>query len=249
MNGFRFIFRTLSLSRTIIMLFVRSAPNCIFCEKEPSKEDKIEMTLQTMLPSDWVLQHQYWAWNYQGYADLIHDLLQAEKYDGLTIKNHHQRHVGAAPLPEIRHNENKLNFSKDNNLKKNGRSARRRCNRRKNRQLAKTMKNDGTPSKGSDMQCRASSGFKHTTEKCHTPKHLVALYQKSLGKDKKAQGSGSGYEAHFSIPTNSMFEASCSSKDPQNPSIDESILTVDDYIDSDNTMVQYASSNMFVDLL
>jgi hypothetical protein len=30
-----------------------------FCEKEPSEDDKIEKTLQTMLPSDWVLQHQY----------------------------------------------------------------------------------------------------------------------------------------------------------------------------------------------
>jgi hypothetical protein len=28
-----------------------------FCEKEPSKEDKIEKTLQTILPSDQVLQH------------------------------------------------------------------------------------------------------------------------------------------------------------------------------------------------
>jgi very-short-patch-repair endonuclease len=30
-----------------------------FCEKEPSKADKIEKTLQTMLPSDRILQHQY----------------------------------------------------------------------------------------------------------------------------------------------------------------------------------------------
>jgi hypothetical protein len=43
-----------------------------FCEKEPSEEDK---TLQTMLPSDRVLQHQYRAWNYWRYADLIRDLL------------------------------------------------------------------------------------------------------------------------------------------------------------------------------
>jgi hypothetical protein len=75
------------------------------------------------------------------------------------------------------------------------------------------MKNDGTHSKGSIVQCRACGAFKHTTEKCHTPKHLVASYQKSLEKDNKAQGSGSGYEAHFSIPTKSTFEASYSSKD------------------------------------
>jgi hypothetical protein len=99
------------------------------------------------------------------------------------------------------------------------------------------------------VHCRACGGFKHTAEKYRTPKHLLALYQKSLGKDKKAQGLGSGYKAHFSIPTNSMFEASCPSKDPQNPSTDEPNLTVDDYIDSDNTMVEYASNDIFSDLL
>jgi hypothetical protein len=104
-------------------------------------------------------------------------------------------------------------------------------------------------SKWSNVQCRTCGGFKHTAEKCSTPKHLVSLYQKSLGKDKKAHGSGSGYEAHFSIPTNSTFEASCLSKDPQNPSTDEPILTVDDYMDSNNTMVEYTLNGMFGDLL
>jgi hypothetical protein len=74
----------------------------------------------------------------------------------------------------------------------------------------------------------------------------VALYQKSLGKNKKAQGSGSGYEAHFSIPINSMFEAGCSSKDSQNPRTDEPILAVDDYMNSDNTMIEYALNDMII---
>jgi hypothetical protein len=65
----------------------------------------------------------------------------------------------------------------------------------------------------------------------------VALYQKSLGKDKKVQGLRSGYEAHFSIPINSKFEVGCSSKDPQNPSTDKPTLTIDDYMDSDNIIV------------
>jgi hypothetical protein len=80
-----------------------------------------------MLPSDWILQHQYRVWNYQHYADLIRDLLQAKKHDELTIKNHHQHCVGAAPLPEIHHNEKKASASKDSTPKKNGRSA--RCHR------------------------------------------------------------------------------------------------------------------------
>jgi hypothetical protein len=116
MSGLKFIFRTLSLLKT----------------------------LQTMLPSDQVLQHQHQAQNYQRYADLIRDLLQVEKYDELTIKNHHQCRVGAAPLPKIHHNEKKASTSKDSNSKKNGRSARHRRNRRKNKQLSKRMKKDGS---------------------------------------------------------------------------------------------------------
>jgi hypothetical protein len=99
------------------------------------------------------------------------------------------------------------------------------------------------------VQCQACGAFKHTTETCCTPKHLVALYQRSIGKDKKVHGSGAGYEAHFSILTNSPFEAGCSSKDPQNPSTDEPTLNIDDYMDSENTMVEYNSNDMFDDVL
>jgi hypothetical protein len=220
-----------------------------FCEKEPSEEDKIEKTLQTMLPSDQVLKHQYRVRNYQHYADLIRDLLQAEKHNELTIKNHHQRCIGAAPLPEIHHNEKKASASKDSTPKKNGRSARHRRNRQKNRKLLKSMKKDGAASKENNVQCKTCGAFKHTAEKCHTHKHLVALYQKSLKKNKRVQGLGAGYEAYFSIPMNSTFEAGCLSKDPQNPSTDEPMLNVDDYMDSDNTMVEYNLNDMFDDLL
>jgi hypothetical protein len=156
------------------------------------------------------------VWHYQCYADLIRDLRRAEKHDELTIKNHHQCRVGAAPLPEIHHSEKKASSSKDSNPKKNGRSATHRHNRCKNRQLSKIMKKDGTHSKGSNVQWKRMVPFLRgvTAEKCRTPKHLMALYQKSLGKVKTAQGLGSGYEAHFSIPTNSSFEFGCSSKDP-----------------------------------
>jgi hypothetical protein len=57
-----------------------------------------------MLPSDRILQHQYRAKNYQTYSNLIHDLLQAEKHDELTLRNHHQYFVGSAPLSEIHYN-------------------------------------------------------------------------------------------------------------------------------------------------
>jgi hypothetical protein len=75
-----------------------------FCEKEPSEGDKIEKTLHMMLPSDRILQHQYRANNYQNYSNLINDLLQAEKHDELTLKNHHQHPIGTAPQPEVHFN-------------------------------------------------------------------------------------------------------------------------------------------------
>jgi hypothetical protein len=75
-----------------------------FCEKEPSEGDKIEKTLQRMLPSDRILQHQYCATNYQNYSNIINDILQVEKHDMLTLKNHHQRPVGTTPLPEVQFN-------------------------------------------------------------------------------------------------------------------------------------------------
>jgi hypothetical protein len=48
---------------------------------------------------------------------------------------------------------------------------------------------------------------------------------------------------------NSTFEAGCSSKDPQNPSTDEPMLNIDDYMDLANTIVKYNSNDMFDDLL
>jgi hypothetical protein len=156
-----------------------------FCEKEPSEEDKIEKILQTMLPSNRVLQHQYQTRNYQHYADLIHDLLQAEKHDELTIKNHHQCRVGAAPLPEIHHNEKNASASKDSTPKKDGRYARHRRNRQKNIKLSMYMKKDDASSKKNNVQCKAHRTFKHTTAKCCTLKHLMPLYQKSLKRTRK----------------------------------------------------------------
>jgi hypothetical protein len=72
-----------------------------FCKKEPSNEDKIEKTLTAMLPSDRVLKHQYRARNYQRYSELIQDLLQQEKHDELTMRNHHQCPIGMTPLSEV----------------------------------------------------------------------------------------------------------------------------------------------------
>jgi hypothetical protein len=78
-----------------------------FCEKKPTDAEKIHKTLSTMHPSDRVLCNQYRKENHQVYSQLIHSLIQAEKNDELLMKNHHLRYVGAAPLPEVHHAQNK----------------------------------------------------------------------------------------------------------------------------------------------
>jgi hypothetical protein len=50
------------------------------------------------------LQHQYHVKNDQTYSDLVHDLLQVEKHNELTLGNHHQCYVGSAPLSKVHHN-------------------------------------------------------------------------------------------------------------------------------------------------
>ncbi|XP_015697644.1 uncharacterized protein LOC107305232 [Oryza brachyantha] len=91
-----------------------------FCEKEPSDVKKIEKTINSMLPSDRILQQQYRKKGYDTYPELIHDLLQAEKHDELTMKIHCQRPVGSAPLPEVHHNnaQGKKKFNGPKNHKK-----------------------------------------------------------------------------------------------------------------------------------
>jgi hypothetical protein len=42
MSGLRFIFRTLSILRTIIMLFIRSVPNCGFVRKNHQRRTRLK---------------------------------------------------------------------------------------------------------------------------------------------------------------------------------------------------------------
>jgi hypothetical protein len=133
-----------------------------FCEKEPSEVDKIEKTLQIMFPSDMILQHQYHARNYQHYSDLIYDLLQEEKYDELTLKNHHQRLIGTAPLSEVHFNVmGKGNFDGSNNHQKNFSKF------MKGKRNDKGKKNR-TKGKGKDkaFKCHTCCGPNHFAKKC-----------------------------------------------------------------------------------
>jgi hypothetical protein len=163
-----------------------------FCDKEPSEVDKIEKTLQTILPLDRILQHQYRAKNYQTYSVLVHDLLQAEQHDELTLRNHHQCSVGSAPLPEVHHNVqgNEKGDGSNNHHKNFGKFKKGKCNGKNMKNRAKGQGKD----KGKAFTCHKCGVPNHFARKCRTPKHLVEPYKKSL---KESNNNKRSYEAHF----------------------------------------------------
>jgi hypothetical protein len=189
-----------------------------------------------MLPLDRVLKHQYCAQNYQYYSELIHDLLQAEKHDELTMRNHHQHPVGMAPLPEVNYSSNGKEKGDGNKPSKNvGKTKKGKRNKYK-----KNKSKDQSLGKGKkSFKCHRCGGANHITKKCNIPQHLVDLYQKSLKETGKTKGL---YEAHFNATSN---EATTSAKCPDEDA--KPSLTVDEYIDGENMIVEYNSNDMFGD--
>jgi hypothetical protein len=187
-----------------------------------------------MLPSDRILQHQYRAKNYQTYSYLVHDLLQAEKHDELTLRNHHQRFVDSAPLPEVHHNVEGNEFN--NHHKKFSKFKKDKCN-------SKTMKNRVKgQEKGKDkaFRCHKCGGPNYFTRKCRTPKHLVELYQKSL---KDSNNNKRSYETHFNNMTKEAITLGTIPSNPETPK-----LMDNDDMDMENTIMEYNSNDVFGDL-
>jgi hypothetical protein len=209
-----------------------------FYEKEPSEVDKIEKTIQTMLPSDRILQHQYHAKNYQTYSNLVHDLLQAEKHDELTLRNHHQCSVSSAPLAEVHYNvkSNKKGDESKNQHKKFGKFKKGKCNGKNMKNMAKGQ-GKGI---GKTFTCHKCGDPNNFARKCRTPKYLVELYQKS---SKESNNNKSSYEAHFN---NTTKETSTSETIPSNPEMPK--VTNTDDMDMENTIMEYHSNNVFGDL-
>jgi hypothetical protein len=50
MSGLRFVFKTLSLLRTIIMLFIRSAPNCGFVRRNHQRRTRLKRLFKLCSP-------------------------------------------------------------------------------------------------------------------------------------------------------------------------------------------------------
>jgi hypothetical protein len=176
-----------------------------------------------MLPSDRVLKHQYRARNYQCYSELVQHLLHTEKHDELTIRNHHQRHVGTTPLPEVNYSSKGKEKVDDNKLPKNGGKFKKD---KRNKHKKNKFKDQSLGKWKKLFKCHCCGGPNHITKKCSIPQHLVDLYQKSLKEVAKAKGS---YETHFNAASD---EATTSGKRPDEAA--KPSLTVEDYIDWEN---------------
>jgi hypothetical protein len=236
MTGFTWDSRIINLLKIIITQFIKYVLSCIFYEKESFEVDKIEKTLQTMLPSNRILQHQYRSRNYQHYSDLIRDLLQAEKHDELTLKNRHQRSVGTAPLLEFHYNvKGKGKVDGSNNHQKNfgkfmkgKRSGKGKKNKTKGKEKGKTFK------------CHKWGGPNHFVKKCRTPQHLIELNQKSL---KEANGAKRLYKAQFNDVSKEATTSGTKEEDPKIPTMMDK-----EGIDLETTIVECNSNDVFMDL-
>ena len=88
--------------------------------------------------------------------------------------------------------------------------------------------------------------FLHFAKNCHTPKHLVALYQKSL-KEVKLAGD-TRYEAHFNLASEVAPKVGCSNEAPKE-SKNNSALNIEENLPSmDNMLLDFESGDMFGDL-
>jgi len=243
-----------------------------FCEKEPSDADKIEKTLSTMMPADRILHQQYRERNFQVYSELINTLLQAERHNEILLWNSNKRPLGAAPLPEVHtttQNTNKqdgANRKPFRKFKNKGKGKGQGNNNKRKREQKPHDFNKGKdiPKKNFDKSqlCQKCGCYSHITKKCRTPRHLVDLYLKSVGRDRPNQGRK--YEAHFNFqndvtmqdvaPYNftndiNMAEASCSKSVPNTLSNHKTPPPVeDDLMDTDKMLVEFASTDMFGDL-
>jgi hypothetical protein len=149
-------------------------------------------------------------------------------------------------MPEIHHaikDEKKGNGFK-NHSKFSDNSKKRRRNKRKGKKNTKAPRKDTTTSK--DEKCKKCGCYNHPTNKCRTPRHLVALYQQAL-KGKAAEGQE--YEAHFATPSNlkaDIGSPSMSQKEPCTSNLP--LLTYTEPMDIDNVIVDYSLDDVFGDL-
>jgi hypothetical protein len=120
----------------------------------------------------------------------------------------------------------------------------RKHNRRQRNNSNKRNKDSAKPK--NDKKCQRCGDFSHFAENCCAPKHLVALYQKSL-KEVKPAGD-KRFEAHFNHASEAISREGCSNQAPKEPVNNNSLNIEENLPSTDNMLLDFSSEDMFGDL-
>jgi hypothetical protein len=175
MGELRFVFKTLSLLRTIIILFIRSAPNYGFVRKNHQRKTRLRRLFKLCSPLIGSYNINTGLGNtntmltsfvtYSRLRSMMNLLLRiiTNVILGLLLSLRFTTMRRKQVLLRIQLQRRMVGLLGATAIDK------------KNEKLSKLMKKDGASSKGNNVQCKACETFKHIVEKCRTPNHLVPL--------------------------------------------------------------------------
>ena len=119
----------------------------------------------------------------------------------------------------------------------------KRKHNRRQRPNSNKRKKDNAKSSKNDNKCHRCGDFSHFAKNCRTPKHLVALYQKSF----KSAGD-TRYEAHFNLASEAVLKEGCSNQAPKEQVNNDSLNIEENLPSTDNILLDFGSGDVFGDL-
>ena len=95
-------------------------------------------------------------------------------------------------------------------------------------------------------KCHRCGDFLHFAKNCRAPKHLAALYQKSL-KEVKPTGD-TRYETHVNLASEAVPKDGCSNQAPKEQVNNNSLNIEENLPSTDNILLDFGYRDMFRDL-
>jgi hypothetical protein len=142
-------------------LFIKYVPGCGFATKNPPKRIKLKRHFKLCFLGIGSCNISTVSRITKLYSDLVHDLLQVEKHDELTLRNHYQCSVGSGPLPEVHYN---VKSSEKGDGSKNQHKKFGKFN--KGKRNGKNMTKGQGKGKGKAFTCHKCGGPNHFARKC-----------------------------------------------------------------------------------